>query len=144
MPDSITVLYGDRDTRLARAEALGDDLWLPLDDLTSASGWVLKPEGACLGQVCVPIPPDRRERFLRGDGAAARFNLAELARLLDMPVVADAATCTWCFGESAQARGAHLASLEAPDFTLPDLDGRTHSLSDYRGMKVFMVAWASW
>lgn len=144
MPDSITALYGDRDMRLERAEAVGDDLWLPLDELTSASGWVLKPEGACLGPVCVPIPPDRRERFLRGDGVGARFNLAELARLLEMPVVTDAATGTWCFGESAQARGAQLASLEAPDFTLPDLDGRMHSLNDYRGMKVFMVAWASW
>lgn len=144
MPDSITVLYRDRDTRVERAEAESDDLWLPLDGLTAASGWVLKPEGACLGEVCVPIPPERRERFVRGERGRARLNLAGLARLLGMPVVSDTGTGTWCFGESAQARGAQLASREAPDFTLPDLDGRMHSLSDYRGMKVFMVAWASW
>ena len=36
-----------------------------------------------------------------------------------------------------------LASLIAPDFTLPDLDGRPHTLSAHRGKKVFLVAWAS-
>jgi hypothetical protein len=34
-------------------------------------------------------------------------------------------------------------SVEAPDFTLPDLDGRMHSLSDYRGRKVVLLTWAS-
>jgi peroxiredoxin len=34
--------------------------------------------------------------------------------------------------------------LEAPDFTLPDIDGQLHSLSDFLGKKVFLVTWASW
>ena len=33
---------------------------------------------------------------------------------------------------------------QAPAFTLPDLDGKPHSLSDYRGKKVLLVAYASW
>ncbi|MCC7122956.1 MAG: redoxin domain-containing protein [Gammaproteobacteria bacterium] len=37
-----------------------------------------------------------------------------------------------------------MMSLEAPDFTLPDLDGRLHSLSDYRGKKVFLFSWGSY
>ena len=45
---------------------------------------------------------------------------------------------------TAADRGRRLASLEAPDFTLPDLDGRPHSLSDHRGAKVFLVAYGSW
>ena len=32
----------------------------------------------------------------------------------------------------------------APDFTLPDLEGRLHSLSEHRGKKVLLVTWASW
>lgn len=30
------------------------------------------------------------------------------------------------------------------DFTLPDLDGRAHSLSDYRGKWVLVNYWATW
>jgi peroxiredoxin len=41
-------------------------------------------------------------------------------------------------------RRAAMASLQAPDFGLPDLDGRRHRLSDYRGKKVLLAAWASW
>jgi len=50
----------------------------------------------------------------------------------------------WYFGEAALKRRDSLASLEAPDFELPDLDGKMHRLSDYRGKKVLLAAWASW
>jgi cytochrome c-type biogenesis protein len=32
----------------------------------------------------------------------------------------------------------------AADFTLRDLDGREHKLSDYRGKVVFLNFWATW
>ena len=41
-------------------------------------------------------------------------------------------------------RTAALESLEAPDFTLPDLAGEPHALSDYGSRKVLRVTWASW
>jgi hypothetical protein len=71
-------------------------------------------------------------------------NLAALWRLLGRPVVHSDRGDVWVLGESARDRGAALASLEAPDFTLPDPSGRLHSLSDYRGKKVLLVTWASW
>jgi len=33
---------------------------------------------------------------------------------------------------------------QAPDFALPDLAGRTHTLAEHRGKKILLVAWASW
>jgi peroxiredoxin len=45
---------------------------------------------------------------------------------------------------SAQERAARLARLEAPDFALPDLAGRVHRLSEHRGKKVLLIAYASW
>ena len=33
---------------------------------------------------------------------------------------------------------------EAPDFSLPALDGRKVRLSDYAGSKVILFMWASW
>lgn len=139
---SVTVLYKDRPPYSAAATAEGGELWVPADELCAAAGWELRPEGACRGDACVPIPRGREGEFLRED--PARFNLAALARLLGEPVVRDDAHGVWSFGEAAAARRAEMESLRAPDFTLPDLDGRPHALADYRGKKVFLVFWASW
>ena len=65
------------------------------------------------------------------------------ARQVQQPVAHDEALHTWYFGlRDDQRQG--LASLNAPDFTLPDLAGQRHSLSDFRGKKVLLVTWASW
>lgn len=34
--------------------------------------------------------------------------------------------------------------LDAPDFTLKDMDGNVHKLSDYRGKPVIINFWATW
>ena len=34
--------------------------------------------------------------------------------------------------------------VEAPDFALPDMDGKVHRLSDYRGQVVIVNFWATW
>ena len=137
-----TLIYREQPSQISRAAVDGDDLWLSLDELKTATGWEVRPQGACLGDLCVPIPAGREAEFVRDGGT--RLNLTALARLLGQPVVHDAALAVWFFGEAARARASTLSSLEAPDFTLPDLDGRLHSLSDYRGKKVFLVSWASW
>ena len=116
------------------------DPWIALRELATETGWELKPEGACLDERCVPIPKGRESEFI-ADGC---FNMGALARHLGQPIAHDADSQAWVIGESAEARTGALQSLEAPDFTLPDLDGRMHSLSDYRGKKVFLVSWASW
>jgi peroxiredoxin len=33
---------------------------------------------------------------------------------------------------------------DAPDFTVEDIAGKTHTLSDYRGRNVMVVFWATW
>jgi hypothetical protein len=74
------------------------------------------------------------------DGAGRVRRAQESGR----PVALDEAEHVAYLGVSAEERGRRLASLEAPDFTLPDLDGRLHSLADHRGAKVFLVAYGSW
>ena len=135
---SVTILYGERESTVDAAPD-GKKLWMAPATLTSATGWQLKPEGACLGETCVPLPRDGS--WLDGRG---RLDLAALAGHMGQPVVRDDARDIWSFGESAESKGKRLRSGVAPDFTLPDLEGNRHSLSDYRGRKVFLYAWASW
>ncbi len=137
---ALDIIYGERVTERVDADAKGGGLWLKASDFERVSGWAHKPEGFCKGEVCVPVPAARKTEFVRADGC----NLAALAGLLGQPMVADAENHAYCFVEAAAERKRILTSLDAPDFTLPDLEGRMHSLSDYRGKKVFVVSWASW
>ena len=133
-----TILYGVRPPYQAAAAPSGDDFWLPAAELTGATGWELKAEGLCQADVCVRVP--QGVGLVQGQAV----NLTALARLLDQPVIRDDAHGVWCAGDASPARRATRQSLDAPDFTLPDLDGHPHRLSDYRGRKVFLVSWASW
>jgi len=136
-----TVIYGDKATQVGSASAQGDNLWLSLDDVHRATGWELKPEGVCKGEICVPIPPRRHDEFVRADKA---FNLGSFARHLGQAIAHDDAHAVWFFGEASDAHRNRLHSQEAPNFTLPDIDGKMHSLPDYRGKKVLLLSWASW
>jgi AhpC/TSA family len=138
---AVTIIYEDKAALVDSAQAQGDDLWIAPRELQAATGWELKPQGLCRDERCVPIPPGRRDQFLR---AGDFVNLAALARQLGQPVVHDDSHGLWFFGESADTRRATLDSLKAPDFTLPDIDGNPHSLSDYKGRKVLLLSWASW
>lgn len=106
--------------------------------LDRALGWQLKPEGLCQGNVCYPIPPNSTIVTPAG------VDLELFAGLLGRPVALDVTETAAFFGVSASARSAQLLSLEAPDFTLPDLEGRLHSLAEHRGKKVLLAAYASW
>ena len=135
-----TILTEAGATDVAGAEAADESLWLPIEDVTRATGWKMKPEGLCRSEVCVPVPKDRDDQFVR-EGAV---NVAEFWRHIDSPVLHDLAGDTWMLGNSAGERAKALETLEAPDFTLPDLDGKPHSLSDYLGKRVFLTTWSSW
>lgn len=103
-------------------------------------GWEWKDEGLCQGDVCIPVRDPAALRV----GADESADLAELARLLGRPLAIDLEERTAALAEAPADRSAQLASLEAPDFSLPDLDGKMHSLSEHRGKKVLLVAYASW
>jgi len=136
-----TVIYDERAFLTDGERTEAGDLWLGPGDLHEATGWQVKPEGICRDERCVPIPPARRNEFLAADG---RFNLAALPGHLNEPLVHDDESGVWFFGKAPAARRAALLAGEAPDFRLPDLDGKLHALSDYRGRKVLLLTWASW
>lgn len=127
-------------TRARDADRAADQLWLTANDLEEVTGWLLKSEGLCKEDACVPLSPDLLEKLVDGD----EINASGLWTALERPVLHDNAYATWILGEGAQDRSRQLESLVAPDFSLPDIDGNLHSLSDYRGKKVMIASWASW
>ena len=97
-----------------------------------ATGWKIKPEGACKGDVCVPL--DRSA----GEG----FDLLATAERLGMAIVADENSGLWSIGP-ASLGGRSLTTAEAPELCLPDvLTGEDVTLSSYRGKKVVLASWA--
>jgi hypothetical protein len=146
----VTVVYDDVATEInpAQSEDASGQLWITTADLTRATRFEVKPQGVCRDELCFPLPKARQQEFLRkdpGDKNAAKtwFNLTAFAALVHQPVAHDAGQSMWYFGLRSEQQQ-RLASLRAPDFTLPDINGKMHSLSDFHGKKVFLVTWASW
>jgi AhpC/TSA family len=94
-------------------------------------GWERKPEGLCRADVCVPVP-------------AGDLGLEGVAAALGRPLVTVGRGDVAAMGAAPSVRGAALLSGEAPEFTLPDLNGTQFSLSQFRGRKVVLYAYASW
>lgn len=142
-PKGATIIYEDVATRIIPIAANSSELWISTADLTRATHFELKPQGVCRDQLCFPIPKARANEFTRKEHDSISFNLLAFANLVSQPVAHDEALSMWYFGQRADQREA-LSSLQAPDFTLPDMAGKQHSLSELRGKKVLLVTWASW
>lgn len=111
------------------ADLDGDRVLVSADDLRSATGWELKPEGLCRGPVCVPWrSPD-------GD----LVDLAAVARALGRAFVHADGVAALAGDPMAAGQRSAIDELE-----LPDLDGNVVRMSDFAGRKRLLVAWASW
>jgi hypothetical protein len=103
-----------------------------LDEFESRSGWHLRPEGLCQGEVCVPL----RSSPTLGELLDVRVP----ASALGMPVVEDGDLVAL----GPRAFQPTLPSAEAPPLVLPDVHGEPFDLASLRGTKVLLLAWASW
>ena len=142
--DKRIVIYDGVATEVAVTPNSSDDLWITTSDLTRATRFVIKPQGVCRDELCFPLPRTRKAEFVSKKGATTWFNLSEFAKLIRQPVVVDQKNGVWYFGVRDAEQNGYLTSREAPNFTLPDLNGRMHSVNDFRGKKVLLVTWASW
>ena len=107
-------------------------------DLPEAMGWELKASGLCRGDVCVPV------RDLDALHVGDRLDVAAVAAAVGQPSVVDVAAGIMAVALPAELRRRALSDLDAPDFTLPDLDGRPCSLAKWTGRKKLLVTFSSW
>jgi hypothetical protein len=109
------------------------DLRVDKAQFERASGWAIKTEGACRGDICVP---------LRGAGTGPTFDVRPVAAALGMAIIEDEASGLWAVGPPTGGRA--LSSAELPPISLPEWKGGRFSIDSLRGSKVLLLAWASW
>mgnify|MGYP002623946123 CR=1 FL=1 len=142
--DAATVLFGGEAIEVTETLADPTDLWVAPEDLTRINGFELKPEGACLDEICIPIPRGADSGFVVERDGKTWFNVTEFAKKIGQGYAADAEAGVWSFAEIPAVRSAQLRSAVAPDFSLKDRKGNVVHLSDFRGKKVLLNTWASW
>src|SRR5437868_2857047 len=108
----ITILDDGRETEV-EAALVDDRVLVEARGFADATGWQLKPEGLCRGDVCVPTK-SRPDVVVDG-----RVDAASAAELLRRAVLVDGANAVVAYGDSASAVASELAARHAADFTLP-------------------------
>ena len=130
----VTVI--DRSTRAVDGEITDGRVLLGPAGVADVLGWDVKPEGLCRGEVCVPLPP--------GSARDGRVDLVAAARALGRPAVVDPGLGAVAVALPSEERKRALDDLDAPAFTLPDLDGAPHALAEWSGRKRLLIAFSSW
>jgi hypothetical protein len=80
---------------------------------------------------------------VRPDGEGL-VDLVAVADQLRQPTIVDADAGVVVMGVSAGDRRQALTGLELREFALPGLDGAVHSITEWRGRKKLLAAFASW
>ena len=135
--EAFTIIDGDKAVAVS-ARRDGDHVLLDPAGVKDGLGWEIHDGLLRNDSLCIPIAEE---------GALARaggIELAALATALDRALAVDLEEKAAFLGGSARERSQALAAQQAPDFSLPDLGGRVHTLGEHRGKKVLLVAWASW
>jgi hypothetical protein len=141
---SAVVLYNERVTEIDQTLSDATELWVKPEDLTRINDFVLKPQGACLDELCIPVLQDRDSDMFVTRSNQGWFNVTGLADKLQQAHMTDYNDGVWSFGTMPLERQSFFNAGEAPDFELPDRDGNIVRLSDFRGKKVLLLTWASW
>jgi hypothetical protein len=104
---------------------------IPVQEFQNGTGWEIKPEGACKGDVCIPLP----------DRTGDDIDVTAVCNAMQLPLVEEPARGLWAIGPE-YIGGRALVTAEAPELSLPGLDGKMFNLSSLRGQKVLVYAWA--
>ena len=134
----LDVVVVEREAVKAKGCVEDGRLLIAPSDLQPLIGWTLKPEGLCQEGSCVVL---RDRESIERDGL---LDLESICAQLRLAYRFDAQALTAAVAVDPLARSGALEGLQAPDFTLPDLDGKAQSWSQWDGHKRLLVTFSSW
>ena len=104
---------------------------ISVEEFEQGTGWEIKPEGACKGDVCIPLP----------DVVGGTLDVKAIADAMQMPIAEETSIPLWALGPESVG-GRALTTAKAPELELPDVNGNPFKLSSLIGQKVLVYAWA--
>lgn len=138
-PDgNTTVLYQGKTFQVTTSP--DGKLLVSPEELNRITGFELKPEGACLADLCVPL---NNQLLVEQDGQQ-QIDLAAFAEHMGQAFVVDAESRVWSFAEMPAKRENMMANAMAPDLDITDRQGNVINLADLKGKKALIVTWSSW
>ena len=136
------ILANGNTTEIAQRTDDAERLWVRVGELPGATGWQMKPQGMCLGEMCVPLPDDKVEEWIADAEDWVWMCYSEFADMIGQQYARDGDV--WSLGSVPDVRRSGLEIGIAPDFEVTERSGDTLRLSDFRGRKVVLFTWASW
>lgn len=131
----LTILFDGKATVIPGARIEGDDLLVPVEMLKMANGFEAKPMGLCSTERCIPIP--KGEHWFETRDGKNFVNVSRVAQRIGQPMVTDKARGLWAVGFADADRSAALELGQAPDFALPNREGKWFGFQTFAGRKSF-------
>ncbi len=126
-----------------------DQLYLSSEFLTSTLGLERKPLpngtlGLCLGDLCIPMTSRDGDNPVLHEQNQQFFSINYFLDALKSRYVWDRESGVFLLDLQTHSQEQPEQGEHPVDFSLPTLAGKKVKLSDYRGRKVAVFAWASW
>jgi hypothetical protein len=137
----VTVLARENTLAIDRAVLQGNDLLVPANDVPAITGFELKPQGLCAGDVCITISPD--SNWVTDQGGEKYFNVTRFAAKMDQAFAANAEENVWSFTPVPRPEASPLLSGYAPDFALIDGPPVGFSRQESSHLDLGLVVWLS-
>src|SRR5687768_1083715 len=87
--NTVQILYSDRVVTIDSALSEAKELWVSPADLKRINGFELKPQGACLDEVCIPVKQKGPDSLVLNREGKKWFNLTAFARKIGQTYVAE-------------------------------------------------------